>query len=619
MGNNILHELVTILQTSCDRKPGIIPCMRYILGEGLGEQMSESNINKLYKGISHRLSPASAQLLLFSENWNSERFRTNCSKSNLDLNAFRTKLCALYYKFGFPEICSKEVNLMVKPLLLLHFFDIPDQYLIFFPFNGKNCGYYSVPDQYKDAARCLEQNNILFICGAPGTGKSELAKYIALFNSSFRNIGWVEATDSTVTFNTQLEEIPFAYTHTNGFHSSKSRTYDILNLLKQEPKTALLIIDLPFISKEDFEIIEKELDGLDIRIIFTTLTTHVPNGFSKISLDNQPISLLRDLFDNIVKKEYFTNNEFELFAENISHNPLIVTLAAKTIKRSPTDPTKSVWLDSDRWIMYESGLETVHTAYKDQFKNKSSYNIISLMNRLLFCYPHSFLENTANKLSIWCRQSIDKVFLSNYFSEDEINKAITYGILEYTTPDAKYLKMSNLLCYAIWANCPVQYDDYYDKICEFIDSFNFGKKRNLSYKTLYALIENMVFRFHYQVTFLPSRTNVDQRNRIMHWNSQLILIIKHLIRMGNYKLSRKIYSLLYKYETKKEKDLIIASEKVMSYISLLGISPSIATDETAHNIFDAIISPLNNFITQISLSDSSPKESELEQLYDFIQ
>ena len=109
MGNNILHELVTILQTSCDRKPGIIPCMRYILGEGLGEQMSESNINKLYKGISHRLSPASAQLLLFSENWNSERFRTNCSKSNLDLNAFRQNFAHYIINLDFPKFVQRKL------------------------------------------------------------------------------------------------------------------------------------------------------------------------------------------------------------------------------------------------------------------------------------------------------------------------------------------------------------------------------------------------------------------------------------------------------------------------------------------------------------------------------
>lgn len=614
---NILHELVKALQNSCDRKPGVIPCTRYILGEQLGELFSDSNIDKLYKGTS-LLSPNNAQLLFFSEKWNPERFNTNCPKSELDFNAFLDNLRTLCNELELPEICSDEINLMIKPLLLLHFFGTPNQNLIFVPFSAKNCGYYSVPDQYEDAKSYLRQNNILFICGAPGTGKSELAKYIALSSNSFRNIGWVEATNSDVYLNNQLKEIPFLQASTNGPQNGKSSTSDILYRLKHEPEISLLIIDLPFISENDFQMIEENMNGLDIRIIFTTLTNNIPSIFSKVSLDNQPICLLKDIFESIVKTEYFSDNEFRIFAENVSNNPLIVTLAAKTIKKSPSAPSKDTWLDSSRWILYESRLEKVHTAYKDHDKNKSSYNIITLMDKLLFFYSDSFLENTADKLSVWCRQPITKDFLSNYFSHDEINDALTYGILEYTTPDDKYVKMPNILAYAIWEKYPVQYNDYSDKICEFINSFKLGEDQILSYKTLYTVIENIILRFHYQITFLSSRITLDQSNRFKNWNSQLILITKRLMHMGNYELSKKIYCNLYKYETKKEKDLILASEKLMDYISILNIPLVNATSNLHSNIFDELINELNNFKTDMKSSDSSPEESELEQLYDFL-
>lgn len=623
MEPQIILRLIDILK--CDEnksapasKASCMRYIRYILGEKLGEQLSDSYIEKLYSGTA-QLSSEKAQLLLFSKNWSPERFKTICPKEELDLNNLLDKLCKLYNELGFHEINSKDVNLLIKQLLLFHFFGTFDQDLIFPSFNAKNCGYYSEPNQYLDAVSYLKQNNLLFICGAPGTGKSELAKYIALSEHSFRNIGWVEAVDGSVSLNDQLGEIPFPQSSTNGLQTGISRICDIFNRLKRETKTALLIIDLPFISNDDFEIIEKELNGLDIRIIFTTLTTDIPHSFSKISLDNQSISLLSNIFYNIVETEYFTDSEFEVFTENISHNPLIVTLAAKTIKRSPSIPAKSTWLDSSRWIMKESGLKTVHTAYKDIVKNKSSYNILSLMSRLLFYYPHSFLENTANKLSVWCRQPISKDFLSNYFSNEEINDALTYGILEYASPDKQYLKMPNILSYTIWEMYPVQYDDYYDKICEFIDSFKFGKDQKLSYKTLYTVIENMIFRFHYQITFLPSRITRDQRDCFKHWNSQLILIAKRLIRMGNYELSKKIYCNLYKYETRKEKNLILASEKLITYISVLNIPLHSVTSDSYTSIFDQLIKDLNTFKTLMANSSSSPKKTELEQLYDFMQ
>ena len=614
---NILHELVKTLQNSCDKKPGIIPCMRYILGEHLDYYLSNSYINELYQDSSH-LSPDKAQLLLSSENWNIERFRRTCKNSTINLNDFLDGLRALCEQSGFSNACSNDVNLMIKSLLLLHFFGTPDPDLIFPAFNAKNCGYYSVPDQYNDAITYLKQNNILFICGAPGTGKSELAKYIALSNHSFHNIGWVDAIDGSVSLKNQLEDVPFPQSSAQKTQIDISRIHDIFNLLKREPKTTLLIIDLPFISKGDFKTIEKELNGLDIRIIITTLTTNIPFIVPKISLDNQPIDLLKDIFNNIVKTEYFSDNEFRIFAENVSNNPLIVTLAAKTIKKSPSAPSKDTWLDSSRWILYESKLEKVHTAYKDHDKNKSSYNIITLMNKLLFFYPGPFLKNTADKLSIWCRQPITKDFLSNYFSHDEINDALTYGILEYTTPDDKYVKMPNILAYAIWEKYPVQYNDYSDKICEFINSFKLGEDQILSYKTLYTVIENIILRFHYQITFLSSRITRDQSNRFKNWNSQLILITKRLMHMGNYELSKKIYCNLYKYETKKEKDLILASEKLMDYISILNIPLVNATSNLHSNIFDELINELNNFKTDMKSSDPSPEESELEQLYDFL-
>lgn len=615
---DIIHELVNILQKSCDRKPGIISCLRYILGEPLDYCLSDSYISELYKDSSH-LSSDRAKLLLSSEDWNTERFRRTCKNSSINLNTFLDGLRALCEQAGLSNTCSDDANLMIKSLLLLHFFGTPDPDLIFPAFNAKNCGYYSVPYQYNDAVTSLKRNNILFICGAPGTGKSELAKYIALSNSSFRNIGWVDAVDGSVSLKTQLEELPFPQSSAQKPQTDISRIHDIFNRLKREPKTALLIIDLPFISKDDFKTIENELSGLDIRIIITTLTTNIPFKAPKISLDNQPIGLLKDIFDNIVKTEYFNDNDFRRFAENVSNNPLVVTLAAKTIKISPSAPSKNAWVDSTRWILDENGIESVHTVYKDLAKNKSSYNIKTLMRRLLFFYPYSFLENTANKLSVWCRQPIDKDFLSEYFSSEEINDALTYGILEYVSPDEQYLKMPNILSYTIWEMYPVQYDDYYNKICEFIDSFKFGEDQKLSYKTLYTVIENMIFRFHYQITCLPSRITRDQRDRFIHWNSQLILIVKRLIRMGNYELSKKIYCNLYKYETRKEKNLILASEKLMTYISILNIPLHNATNDSYTNIFDQLINDLNTFKTLMSNSSSSPKKAELEQLYDFLQ
>ena len=129
----------------------------------------------------------------------------------------------------------------------------------------------------------------------------------------------------------------------------------------------------------------------------------------------------------------------------------------------------------------------------------------------------------------------------------------------------------------------------------------------------------MISRFHYQITFLPSRITRNQRDRFKHWNSQLILIVKRLIRMGNYELSKKIYCNLYKYETRKEKNLILASEKLMTYISILNIPLHNAASDSYTNIFDQLIKDLNAFKTLMANSSSSPKKTDLEQLYDFMQ
>lgn len=87
--------------------------------------------------------------------------------------------------------------------------------------------------------------------------------------------------------------------------------------------------------------------------------------------------------------------------------------------------------------------------------------------------------------------------------------------------------------------------------------------------------------------------------------------------MGNYELAKKIYCNLYKYETKKGKNLILASEELMNYISILNIPLVNATSNSQSNIYDELINELNNFKINMKSSDSSTEKSELEQFYDF--
>lgn len=603
----LLQKLVNIILESSESNFLKIPdCFQILLGTTF-DDFSDNSFYNLYKENASLSLPNLK--ILATKKWNLKDIEEALDIYNISQAKLSAKTADLYKDtFNLSAKPNVPLDFMFEALVYQYFFGTPNIDSAFETYTKKNCINYVVPSMSFQAFKLLKRNNLLFITGAPGTGKSELAKYIIASSKQYKNIGWLESLSLQSSLDTYIQKVPYL------IQAEEVSSSDIIERFPQNT-SSILVIDLPSITPKDFDFIRDHLKDADFHIIITTRTTEIPSEYNKINLDSPSFDFLKTIFTTTAASNKstalnFSDNELLDLFNIIDHNPLMTVLVARTLDKALL--SKAKLLDSRKWIYYEKGLPSIHTSYRDTTGNKSGYSIVSLMQRFLTLYPPEFIKTTANRLSIWTRNEIDRYQLiqSKAFTEKELNTALNYGILRYTESTHTLVQMPNLIADAIWLSEPISFDEYAPKIYEFLEKIRSGEELKVSYCILYTLIADLIYRFHFNIIKLPARPNLECKNRFNEWNRFLMTVIIKLTNLGNHTLANDLYNLLFLYNTTKKEGILSDFSKEAPLGPLLDLPLSLATH---HITFDEIILFLRNFAQQ-DIMTSPGKESALNSV-----
>lgn len=566
---DILKKLSDSINPCLTKDLPIPDVIRYLINlegeddEKSPQELSDSAAHKIYNGQSSSLNKKHAVLLSKSTNWTLERlYRQTGSEIDIDFKMLKQNISCIYNKY-FPDSKTDcNISVMIKSLISLYFFDTDDIELIFDIYQKSPCQNYVVwEEKYQELKTTLISNNIVFVTGNPGSGKSQLVKYYIKENSNkFKDIGWVEG--DYFTFEQCLINIPFLCI------TVPLSLDEVKELLSYKSENALLIIDLPAFTNDDLFLIDEIAATTKLKIIITTRNHESISTYKypAINLNNWPDKLLKKIFIKTYKTNFFTNDEYKKFFKIISRNPLIIVLIGKglqqrdKLKNGPATTLKILnickidLLDEKEWIwnnvnLPKIGSKAYTTSYSKQLIPKQIKYILSKYD------PH-FLKNTGARLCIWAKSEVDYNFLFRYFYPDSLTTALNIGLLEYCDDDKTTVKMPAIISDTIWNEYPIPFRDYKSAITKYITHMDDNNLYSISPKMKYSILFNLIYRFHFQIITLKSTADKNHESDIKDWFNLLVQAIQQLIDMGNIRIACDLANQLY-ITRRRNKDIIV--------------------------------------------------------------
>lgn len=576
----------------------------FLLGVNIdGDPLSATYISKLLSEYS-TLSEENMKKLMQAKDWSFSRLEVCINSSSVKKNikysinyeALKKEIIDLANKHHLDT--KKDCEQLIKELIYLHFFGTPISEAAFCKYTKRVCTTY-IPwdDKENHASQILANGHFLILTGKPGSGKTQLIKYlIQKYPEKYSNIYF-----SNEIFDT-IENCITNMTFLSGKHTLK----ESLKLLKSHTQTSLVVFNVHSLAPQDLVFIRENLLNLNTHIIITSRVDTISSDIKDlvVNLDDRSIPNLQLIFDKICSNTLFTSEEFSTLCRIVDHNPLAINLIAKSLNANPQLHDK--FLNAEQWIWYEKHMPSIHSSYKDETKLRICMQTI--LRRLIQNYPPDiFPPNVLSELAIWTKHPIPQEQLEEFILCTTIDNAILYGILQYEDDSSTNLFMPSLISDIIWNEYPISYSDYRDRIKEFRNQIKIGKSLSVPYTTLYPVILNMIFRFHFNVTHFEARKKPDAI--FVEWNQLLVELIYYFTKLGHSESAQKIIPYLFYYEQNKinvdatnfeSKCIRNLIEKQIQYMSQNDMTGSIAD---IINILQQTVSDYNKSTRKQRLSD----------------
>lgn len=498
---------------------------------------------------------------------------------------------------------SVDFSSVIQTIVSLHFFATPMLDSVFKSNLPNICDSY-VPwtEMESHLAHSLERNHILFSIGNPGSGKKQLILYVLnnLYLSGSFNSYWLNINNS-ISIEDGLTQISFIGNEKTSYNTEK-----IIDILKEKSHNDVLIIHKSSLTNEDFSFIETTLSSMRLRIIVVTYCKVIPSDYPILDIDQRPLYNLIQIFRKYNPNSTFSDKDIQKLLKNISNNVYVLTLIAKATIKENRVLTKEALLNNFESLYYKPQMPALHTNYYEQ-ENKSSQNLFTLIKRILSFYPISESNKQISEISIWAKIPIASNYLKKEFGEKIIAQCINSGILQFYDDDHIY--MPALIADTFWAEYQIDYEEYKKKILQFLHSMECAKPLAVPYETLYPIISNLIFRFHFQITIMPSRTNKKSLDLFLNWNNLLTNIMEHYMHLGNYIYAQKILPHLYIAYNKRGKILDCPSSLFSSQVKeLLRLQADYMQSSDIIASFDNLINRINtikNNVTSLNKSSRS--------------
>lgn len=538
-------------KNSIKNKIKLYDFMVFVLGselENRDEPFSETMLYNLYNG-KEKLSTDNLQKLANSTDWGFSRFNRITRPSK------RIQFTYITETYATSEAFSNHI----KEVVFEHFFQTTTpEYKLLPTAIPQTCTNYipweSMESEIKKTI-CTDSHPLIFISGMPGSGKTQLLRSICS-SISKKEIYYYDF-DPCIPLKAGFSNITY--------DSNADITWEKLaKHLNNDYLDALLIIDKPDLKKDDFEFIRNELCKLNITIAISTQCKSIPTDYTVYDIDTRPLRNLHSIYQKYTSKNRiaFSDMEFKRFSANISNNVYALTLFGKAINKCPDKFNKDDLMNSFSSYYLKNNMPKMHHAYKE--KSKTEQQLFTLLYRLVSDYAsiNNLKDSNSNthfsfllELSIWAIAPLSEYLLRHRFGNEKINTAISFGILQYY--DAAKLYMPQLLADAIWNYYnPTIPSNYTITITNFLNALSIDEEFQITYEDLYKIVFNLISRFYYQVSILPSRPSKDQKNTLKNWNLHLTYFIEGYLQLGNFQYAMNALSYLYITQKKQDKNRV---------------------------------------------------------------
>ena len=289
---NILKKIVLILKRSTEYSISIFDSIQYLLGNKLDETdfiLSETMMQDI---ASDNRIPSQTILndLAASDDWSISRLSSfyglDRDLTTSESERLVTNISALYTKY-FPHSPSDNFNDQIKALVRLHFFGTADTAIFPKYTQTTSDGYISWSEKNDELRNKLKESNIVFVDGFPGMGKKQLVRHYldyALSRGSYLpyNIAWLDVTSSDSSLKAAFSK---SFNFLGNDLTDLNKKCD---LLKQKATPAVVIINCPFLKKEDFSFIDHFLKPTKVKYI--TKPVQCPLLFDKSQTQGRSFS-----------------------------------------------------------------------------------------------------------------------------------------------------------------------------------------------------------------------------------------------------------------------------------------------------------------------------------------
>lgn len=548
---NILKKIVLILKQSENYSISVIDSINYLLGNKLEENDSRTLSETMIQDIASSKRIPSQTILNYlaaSDDWSLSRlspfYGLDRDLTTSESERLVANISALYTEY-FPRSPLNNFSDQIKALIRLHFFGTADT-AIFPKYTQTTIDYYIPWSEKNDKLRnSLKESNIVFVSGFPGMGKKQLVRHYLDYALSHRsylpyNIAWLDVTSSDSSLKAAFSK---SLTFLGNEVTDLNKKCD---LLKQKVTPAIVIINCPFLQKEDFDFISQYLEPTKIKYIIITRTP-IDNSRVSVQLAKYDVLVLKRIFSKLLpKSKLFSDDDFKTLCSRVSYNPLAISLIAKMLKKSDSNKRRSLkaaLLDSKTWIWHEKNLPKTHSFYKSS--DKTGVYITTILQRMLSDFPERFMNSNLSELALWTRYSIPMTYLKTIVDFKTIHTAIEYGLLQFNDKERTIISMPTILAETILNKYPLTFLDYEEKFRKVIYQSMAIKISAENSALVYCAIYNSLFHFQYDTIKLKSRPSQNDQIRIDSWNSFLSDAILYYSSLGHQKFSDDLSKELY--------------------------------------------------------------------------